>query len=146
MSGLTVKCALPDGVVNRPGAGACPVRGHSNVQGDRTVGIYEKPPRAFTDSLSRVFGFEAPTEPGYDVVDAIRAMRDGKVRLFMGMGGNFVRATPDSVVTEEALAAGHGGRVLDALCACLGDHFDVEHCTFQIEPVGHTDHEHASHR
>ncbi len=99
-----VNFLLLRGNIGRPGAGACPVRGHSNVQGDRTVGIYEKPPRAFTDSLSRVFGFEAPTEPGYDVVDAIRAMRDGKVRLFMGMGGNFVRATPDSVVTEEALA------------------------------------------
>ena len=99
-----VNFLLLRGNIGRPGAGACPVRGHSNVQGDRTVGIYEKPTRAFTDSLSRVFDFAAPTEPGYDVVDAIRAMRDGKVRLFMGMGGNFVRATPDSVVTEEALA------------------------------------------
>lgn len=99
-----VNFLLLRGNMGKPGAGACPVRGHSNVQGDRTVGIYEKPSRAFTDALSRAFDFEAPTEPGYDVVDAIRAMRDGKVKLFMGMGGNFVRATPDSEVTEAALA------------------------------------------
>ncbi|GAB3820937.1 FdhF/YdeP family oxidoreductase [Tessaracoccus terricola] len=99
-----VNFLLLRGNMGRPGAGACPVRGHSNVQGDRTVGIYEKPPREFTDRLSAAFDFEAPTEHGYDVVESIRAMRDGRVRFFMGMGGNFVRATPDSVVTEEALA------------------------------------------
>lgn len=99
-----VNFLLLRGNIGKPGAGACPVRGHSNVQGDRTVGIYEKPPREFTDSLSRVFSFDAPTKPGYDVVDSIRAMRDGKVRFFMGMGGNFVRATPDTKVTEQALS------------------------------------------
>ena len=99
-----VNFLLLRGNMGKPGAGACPVRGHSNVQGDRTVGIYEKPSRAFTDALSNAFDFEAPTAPGYDVVDAIRAMRDGKVKFFMGMGGNFVRATPDTAVTERALS------------------------------------------
>lgn len=91
------------GNIGKPGAGACPVRGHSNVQGDRTVGIYEKPPAAFLDALADAFGFAPPREHGYDVVNAIGAMRDEKVKFFMGMGGNFVRATPDSVVTEEGL-------------------------------------------
>lgn len=91
------------GNMGKPGAGACPVRGHSNVQGDRTVGIYEKPPEAFLDALAAEFDFEPPRNHGYDVVNAIGAMRDDKVRFFMGMGGNFVRATPDSLVTEEGL-------------------------------------------
>ncbi|MGA4669687.1 FdhF/YdeP family oxidoreductase [Propionibacteriaceae bacterium Y1923] len=98
-----VNFLLLRGNMGKPGAGACPVRGHSNVQGDRTVGINEKPPRAFIESLSKAFDFEAPTEHGYDVVDAIRAMREGRVKFFMGMGGNFVRATPDTEVTEQAL-------------------------------------------
>ncbi len=99
-----VNFLLLRGNMGRPGAGACPVRGHSNVQGDRTVGISELPPRAFTDALSRAFGFSAPTHHGFDVVDSIRAMRDGRVKFFMGMGGNFVRATPDTEVTQDALA------------------------------------------
>ena len=99
-----VNVLLLGGHIGRPGAGVCPVRGHSNVQGDRTMGIYEKPPAAFLDALDAEFSITAPRAPGHDVVDAIRAMRDGRARVFVGLGGNFVRATPDSRVTERALA------------------------------------------
>lgn len=92
------------GNLGREGAGACPVRGHSNVQGDRTVGITEKPAATFLERLSAEFGFTAPTEHGYDTVGAIEAMAAGRVRLFMGMGGNFVAASPDTEYTARALA------------------------------------------
>ena len=98
-----VNLLLLQGNIGRPGAGVCPVRGHSNVQGDRTVGIYEKPSAAFLDALDAEFGFAAPRAHGYDTVEAIRAMRDGRVRFFMGMGGNFVSATPDTAVVERAM-------------------------------------------
>ena len=97
-----VNFLLLRGNVGRPGAGACPVRGHSNVQGDRTMGIYEKPAPAFLDALRDEFGFEPPREPGHDTVDTIRAMRDGQVEVFMALGGNFVAATPDTGVTTAA--------------------------------------------
>jgi molybdopterin-dependent oxidoreductase alpha subunit len=99
-----VNVLLLQGNIGKPGAGVCPVRGHSNVQGDRTMGIFEKMPEAFHDRLDQEFKFLSPREHGYDTVAAIRAMRDGKVRVFIGMGGNFVRAAPDSEVTERALA------------------------------------------
>ncbi len=98
-----VNVLLLQGNIGRPGAGVCPVRGHSNVQGDRTMGIYEKPSTAFLDALSAEFGFEPPRVPGFDTVDAIRAMRDGRASVFVGLGGNFVSATPDTDVTEAAL-------------------------------------------
>jgi anaerobic selenocysteine-containing dehydrogenase len=98
-----VNVLLLQGNIGRPGAGVCPVRGHSNVQGDRTMGIYEKPSEAFLHALDREFQFSAPRPHGHDTVGAIRAMRDGTARVFMGMGGNFVSATPDTVVTEAAL-------------------------------------------
>jgi anaerobic selenocysteine-containing dehydrogenase len=91
------------GWIGKPGSGACPVRGHSNVQGDRTMGIYEKPAPAFLDSLSREFGFDAPRNHGYDTVDAIKAMHDGKVGVFFALGGNFLSATPDTEYTADAL-------------------------------------------
>jgi molybdopterin-dependent oxidoreductase alpha subunit len=91
------------GNVGRPGAGACPVRGHSNVQGDRTMGIFERPAAAFLDALRDEFGFDPPREPGYDTVDTIRAMRDGRIEVFVGLGGNFVRATPDTNTTTAAM-------------------------------------------
>ncbi|MDT4997740.1 MAG: hypothetical protein QOD45_1808, partial [Pseudonocardiales bacterium] len=99
-----VNFLLLRGKMGRPGAGACPVRGHSNVQGDRTVGIWEKMPDAFLDKLREEFGFEPPREHGWDTVDSIRAMRDGKVDVFVALGGNFAVATPDTEVTEAALA------------------------------------------
>lgn len=98
-----VNVLLLKGDIGRRGAGVCPVRGHSNVQGDRTVGIYEKPSAAFLDALDAEFAFAAPREHGYDTVEAIRAMRDGRVRFFLGMGGNFVSATPDTAVVEAAM-------------------------------------------
>jgi molybdopterin-dependent oxidoreductase alpha subunit len=91
------------GNVGRPGAGACPVRGHSNVQGDRTMGIYEKPDGDFLDRLGAAAGFEPPRDHGHDVVDAIRAMRDGRAHVFMAMGGNFAAAAPDTEATARAL-------------------------------------------
>ncbi len=91
------------GNLGRPGAGACPVRGHSNVQGDRTMGIWEKPPAALLDRLRDVFGFEPPRAHGWDVVESIEAMRDGHARVFFAMGGNFAAATPDTYQTWKAL-------------------------------------------
>ncbi len=98
-----VNLLLLKGAIGIEGAGTCPVRGHSNVQGDRTMGIYEKPSGQFLDALDKNFGIESPREHGYDVVDAIKAMRDNKVKVFMAMGGNFISATPDSQLTGEAL-------------------------------------------
>lgn len=98
-----VSFLLLRGNVGRPGAGACPVRGHSNVQGDRTMGIWERPTDAFLDALGTEFGFEPPRAHGYDVVDTVRALRDGQLKVFMAVGGNFAAATPDSAVTEAAL-------------------------------------------
>ncbi|GAA4160155.1 FdhF/YdeP family oxidoreductase [Shinella granuli] len=91
------------GNIGRPGAGLCPVRGHSNVQGDRTVGINEKPPEAFLDALEREFGFSPPRRHGHNVLSAIGAMLDGSAEAFIGLGGNFARATPDSALVETAL-------------------------------------------
>jgi molybdopterin-dependent oxidoreductase alpha subunit len=98
-----VNFLLLGGNVGRPGAGVCPVRGHSNVQGDRTMGIFERPPTAFLDALRDEFGFEPPRAHGLDVVRAIRALRDGDAKVFFAMGGNFVAATPDTDVTEAAV-------------------------------------------
>jgi molybdopterin-dependent oxidoreductase alpha subunit len=92
------------GNIGRPGAGPCPVRGHSNVQGDRTMGVWEKMPDWFLDAITAEFGFEPPREHGYDTVETIRAMRDRKVDVFFALGGNFAAATPDTSVTEAALA------------------------------------------
>jgi molybdopterin-dependent oxidoreductase alpha subunit len=92
------------GNMGRPGAGACPVRGHSNVQGDRTMGIWEKMPDAFLDKIRDEFGFDPPRDHGWDTVASIRAMRDGKVDVFFALGGNFAAATPDTAVTEQALS------------------------------------------
>ena len=91
------------GNIGRPGAGVCPVRGHSNVQGDRTMGIFEQMPESFLASLDAEFGFTSPREHGVDAVNAIRAMRDGKADVFMAVGGNFAQATPDTEVTHQAL-------------------------------------------
>jgi molybdopterin-dependent oxidoreductase alpha subunit len=91
------------GHVGRKGAGLCPVRGHSNVQGDRTVGINENAPEWFLGALEREFGFAVPRKPGHNVLHAIHAMVDGRARAFIGLGGNFARATPDTAVVQEAL-------------------------------------------
>jgi molybdopterin-dependent oxidoreductase alpha subunit len=98
-----VNLLLLKGSIGKPGAGTCPVRGHSNVQGDRTMGIYEKPSKAFIDKLNSVFNINVPYEHGYDVVDAIKAMHNEPGKVFIAMGGNFLSATPDTKYTAEAL-------------------------------------------
>lgn len=98
-----VNLLLLRGMIGKPGAGVCPVRGHSNVQGDRTMGVWEMMPEAFLDALDTEFRITSPRTHGVDVVNAIRAMRDGKAHVFMGMGGNFAHATSDTAVCEAAL-------------------------------------------
>jgi molybdopterin-dependent oxidoreductase alpha subunit len=92
------------GNIGKPGAGLCPVRGHSNVQGDRTMGINERPPVALLDSLEKRFQFRVPRENGHNVVEAIRAMAEGRSKVFIALGGNFAQATPDSHRTAAALS------------------------------------------
>ena len=98
-----VNLQLLRGNIGRPGAGLCPVRGHSNVQGDRTMGINERPPVALLDALERRFQFKVPREDGHNTVEAINAMLEGRARVFIGLGGNFAQATPDSPRTHQAL-------------------------------------------
>lgn len=95
--------ALLRGMIGKRGAGLCPVRGHSNVQGDRTMGIWERPTPAFLDRMESALGFPMPREPGRDVVQTIAGMRDGRVRVLMAMGGNFLSAAPDTAATADAL-------------------------------------------
>ncbi|MBT2546221.1 FdhF/YdeP family oxidoreductase [Streptomyces sp. ISL-44] len=98
-----VNLLLLRGDIGRPGAGVCPVRGHSNVQGDRTMGIFERPAPAFLDALDKEFGITSPRGHGFDVVRSIQALRDGEAKVLFAMGGNFVGATPDTEVTEAAI-------------------------------------------
>ncbi|MGR4883752.1 FdhF/YdeP family oxidoreductase [Streptomyces sp. LARHCF249] len=98
-----VNLLLLRGDIGRPGAGVCPVRGHSNVQGDRTMGIFERPAPAFLDALDREFAITSPRHHGFDVVRSIQALRDGEAKVLFAMGGNFVGATPDTEVTEAAI-------------------------------------------
>lgn len=91
------------GNIGRKGAGPCPVRGHSNVQGDRTMGIFEKMPEWFLSALDKEFGLKSPRAHGLDVVDTLKAMHEGRVKIFFGMGGNFMAATPDATFTAQAL-------------------------------------------
>ena len=98
-----VNILLLKGSIGKPGAGTCPVRGHSNVQGDRTVGIWDKPEKEMLDKIQKVYGFDPPREHGYDVVKALTAMYDGKAKLFFAMGGNFLSATPDTNYTALAM-------------------------------------------
>ncbi|MCW2842477.1 MAG: oxidoreductase alpha (molybdopterin) subunit, partial [Nocardioides sp.] len=96
--------AFLQGNIGKPGAGLFPVRGHSNVQGDRTMGIWERPPSHFLDALRDEFHFEPPRENGFDSVAAVKAFRDGSAKVFFGLGGNFVSAMSDTEVTEAALS------------------------------------------
>ena len=98
-----VNILLLKGSIGKKGAGTCPVRGHSNVQGDRTMGIWERPKASFLDSLEKEFKFKAPRKYGFDVVEAIEAMSQKKAKVFFGMGGNFISATPDTTFTADAL-------------------------------------------
>ena len=98
-----VNFALLRGQIGRRGAGVCPVRGHSNVQGDRTVGIWEKMSPEFMKALGKEFNFTPPPKHGFDTVRAIQAMHEGQVKVFIGLGGNFLAAAPDTQYTAEAL-------------------------------------------
>lgn len=98
-----VNLLLLRGSIGKPGAGVCPVRGHSNVQGDRTMGIWERPRPEFLDKLKEVFGFEPPRMPGHSTIEAIQAMHDGNGKVFFALGGNFLSATPDTEYTAQAL-------------------------------------------
>ncbi|MFI8306363.1 FdhF/YdeP family oxidoreductase [Streptomyces sp. NPDC085927] len=98
-----VNFQLLRGNIGRPGAGVCPVRGHSNVQGDRTMGIWERMPQGFLDALEREFSFTPPARHGLDTVNSVRAMLEGRAKVFLGLAGNFVRAAPDSDLTEKAM-------------------------------------------
>jgi molybdopterin-dependent oxidoreductase alpha subunit len=91
------------GNIGRKGCGPCPVRGHSNVQGDRTMGIWERMNDQFLDKLGAEFGFAPPREHGTDTVETIKQMHEGRIRVFIGMGGNFLSATPDTEFTAKAL-------------------------------------------
>ncbi|HVV31308.1 MAG TPA: FdhF/YdeP family oxidoreductase [Mycobacteriales bacterium] len=98
-----VNLQLLRGHIGRPGAGLAPIRGHSNVQGDRTMGIWEKPPAAFLDGLEREFDVPMPRKHGYDVVESIRRMRDGDVKVLFAIGGNLVNAVSDTAAAEQAV-------------------------------------------
>ena len=98
-----VNLLLLRGNIGRPGAGICPLRGHSNVQGARSVGVWEKPTETFLAGLERATGLRAPRDHGHTVVDAIAAMECGEIRFFMGLGGNFAVAAPDPLRTHAAM-------------------------------------------
>lgn len=101
---LITNFLMLQGNLGKPGAGVCPVRGHSNVQGDRTMGIWEKPSKALLDALENTYGFMVPRKPGFDAVESVYAMQQGRLKVFFALGGNFYRAMPDHTATEAALA------------------------------------------
>ena len=98
-----VNLLLLKGSIGKLGAGTCPVRGHSNVQGDRTMGIWETPTSAFLDSLEKTFNFKPPRKNGLSTVEAIQALYKGEAKVFFALGGNFLSATPDTEYTAKAL-------------------------------------------
>jgi len=98
-----VNTLLMRGAIGKEGAGPCPVRGHSNVQGDRTMGIWEKMPDKFMENLGQAFDFKPPGRHGYDVVDGLRAMHQGKVRAFVALGGNIISAASDTEFIAAAM-------------------------------------------
>ena len=98
-----VNLHLMKGAIGKPGAGTCPVRGHSNVQGDRTMGIWEQPAKEFLDSLKKEFGFEPPYEHGLDTVESLKAMANGKIKVYFGLGGNLLAAGPDTEIIADGM-------------------------------------------
>jgi molybdopterin-dependent oxidoreductase alpha subunit len=98
-----VNLLLLRGNIGKPGAGASPIRGHSNVQGDRTMGIWEQMPSTFLDALGHEFGFEPPRSHGFDAVQTLRGLQDGRVKVFIALGGNFVGAISDTAAVEKAM-------------------------------------------
>ena len=98
-----VNLHLMKGAIGKPGAGTCPVRGHSNVQGDRTMGVWEQPTKTFQDALGKEFKFQPPYEHGLDVVDSLKAMYHGKTKVYFSLGGNLLAAGPDTEVIAEGM-------------------------------------------
>ena len=98
-----VNLHLLKGAIGKPGAGTCPVRGHSNVQGDRTMGVWEQPTKQFQDALGKEFNFQPPYEHGYDVVESIKKMYHGELKVYFGLGGNLLAAGPDTEVIAEGM-------------------------------------------
>ncbi|GAB3875239.1 FdhF/YdeP family oxidoreductase [Hymenobacter segetis] len=98
-----VNLHLMKGAIGKPGAGTCPVRGHSNVQGDRTMGIWERVKGDFLDALEKEFKFKAPREDGLDVVESLKTMHAGKTRVYFSLGGNLLAAGPDTEFIAEAM-------------------------------------------
>jgi anaerobic selenocysteine-containing dehydrogenase len=99
---MIVNLLLVGGNIGRPGAGTVCIRGHSNVQGDRTMGIWERPPKAFLDALAKEFNFDPPKKWGYDTVETLHAMFNGDIKVFFAVSGNFLSNTPDTVYTAHA--------------------------------------------
>lgn len=148
---LIVNLLLLKGNIGRVGTGLCPVRGHSNVQGDRTMGIHEKPDLAMMDRIEQVFGFAPPREQGLDVIGTLQAMQDGKLDFLMGLAGNFAKATPDTAATLHSLEQlpmtvmvsislnrshlhhGKQAYILPALARTEGDHQDSGFQSVTIE-------------
>ena len=100
-----INLLLLRGNIGKPGAGASPIRGHSNVQGDRTMGIWEQMPPAFMDAIQKEFGFDPPRKHGVDAVETIHQMLDGTIKVFVALGGNLVGAISDTQAAEEAMQA-----------------------------------------
>jgi molybdopterin-dependent oxidoreductase alpha subunit len=100
---MIVNLLLVGGNIGRPGAGTVCVRGHSNVQGDRTMGVWERPPKAFLDTLGKEFNFVPPQKSGYDTVESLHAMFDGEVKVFFAISGNFLSNVPDTVYSAHAM-------------------------------------------
>jgi molybdopterin-dependent oxidoreductase alpha subunit len=100
---MIVNLLLVGGHMGRPGAGTVCVRGHSNVQGDRTMGIWERPPKPFLEALGKEFGFAPPQKWGYDTVESLHAMFDGSVKVFFTISGNFLSNVPDTVYSAHAM-------------------------------------------
>jgi molybdopterin-dependent oxidoreductase alpha subunit len=100
---MIVNLLLVGGNIGRPGAGTVCIRGHSNVQGDRTMGIWERPPKAFLDALAKEFNFDPPKKWGYDTVETLHAMFNGDIKVFLAISGNFLSNTPDTVYAAHAM-------------------------------------------
>ena len=98
-----INLLLLRGNIGKPGAGAAPIRGHSNVQGDRTMGIWEQMPGTFLDALGKEFSFDPPRDHGADAVETFHQMQDGRIKFFMALGGNLISAISDTQLAEEAM-------------------------------------------
>jgi molybdopterin-dependent oxidoreductase alpha subunit len=139
-----VNVALLQGMIGKPGAGLCPVRGHSNVQGDRSMGIWEKPPALFLDRLRDEFGFEPPREFGHDSVDAVKAFRDGRAKVFVALGGNFVAAMSDTEVTAAAM---RGADLTVQISTKLNrSHLEAGRTALILPTLGRTEQDHTGGR